>query len=541
MSSIAKKPRAFVVTTAAFALIASAAAPIAAASVDTSAISDAEYDAFARELVLTNPDVSYVGRDGDGHIVVGVAADAITPQAKTATADPLAELHDYDNVYVEYDAVSIEPLAVTDVAGGAGIGVRKGGSALTLCSVGFSAWTQTGEPAILTAGHCGTTGETVVRTDPKNDTAPTKPTTPLAPYGDPTTLDADPFGTIDFSVFGDPETNSPNAIDLAGVRLQNAALTLRPFVTDWTSYDSSDLSLSGTPVTSVGTPTVGQTITKSGRTTGVTTSTVDKVRVWVAIDGKPVRGFLSSGEPGTVFRGDSGGAVYDGETALGIVSGGNEAGTVLFSTELTYALEQPVANGYTVMLDLVEPTVSTTSPVAAGEVIAGVATPGQTIEITRPGAEPVEVTVAEDGTFSFPAPQEPGTYEFSLVAHDSGYNRSEAVPVTIEVPGTPGPQPTPEPTQTPTPTPEPTQTPTPEPTATPEPTQTPEPTPAPEPTQTPAPSQTPAPEPTQTPDPGNSLPETGANTAMLFALSGVAIGAVLLGAGLMTARRDSHV
>lgn len=520
-------PAKVAVASAALALIVGIAAPIAAAS-NEPAISDAEYDAFARDLVLNNPEVSYVGRDGDGQIVVGVAGDAIAPRAKTAT-DPLVEVAEFSNVYVEYDAVEIEPLAVTDAVGGAGIGVRKQGSVMTLCSFGFAAWTSLGDPAMLTAGHCGDAGATVMRTDPQNDTAPTKPTLPTDPYGEPTLLDADPFGTIDFSVFGDPTTGSPDAIDLAGVRLSNDSLALRPFVTDWSSAESSDLSSSGTPITSVGTPVVGQSITKSGRTTGVTESTIDQVRVWVAIDGRPVRGFLSSGEPGTVFRGDSGGAVYDGETALGIVSGGNDAGTVLFSTELTYALEQSVANGYTVQLDLVEPEIVTPSPVEPGDTITGVATPGESVQITRDGVEPVTAPVDENGEFSFVAPADAGTYEYTLVARDAGFNRSDAVAVSIAVAGNPGPTPTPTPTPEPTLTPEP--TPTPEPTATPTPEPTPEPTATAEPT----------PEPSTTPAPGTELPETGANRTMLVALSTAALGAILLGLGLMLPRRESTI
>lgn len=501
------------------AFVALAASPLAAASASSNIVSDAEYDAFARNLVLNSPEVSYVGRDGDGQIVVGVTGGQLVTRAKAAAADPLAELQNLSNVYVEYDAVELEPLAVTDAVGGAGIGVRKGGSVLTLCSIGFAAWTATGDPAILTAGHCGIAGETVVRTDSKNDTAPTKPTSPLDPYGDPTVLDADPFGTIDFAVFGDPAPDSPNAIDLAGVRLQNASLALRPFVTDWTSFDSSDLSLSGTPITHVGTPTVGQTVSKSGRTTGVTTSTVDRVSVWALIDGRPIRGFLSSGEAGTVFRGDSGGAVYDGETALGVVSGGNEAGTVLFSTELDYALEQSVSNGYTLLLDLAEPAVDLTASVAPGASVVGTATPGQNVVITRAGAEPLTVPVGDDGRFSFAAPAEAGSYELTIVARDSGYNQSDAVSVTVVVAGDQGPTPTP----TPTPEPTATQAPTPEPT----------------PTTTPEPAQPPAPTPSHTPTPEPGLPVTGANNAMLVALGGVALGAILLGVGLMTSRRDT--
>lgn len=515
------------------------AAPLAVAASEPT-ISDAEYDAFARNLVLTNPAVSYVGRDGSGQIVIGVTADAgaIAPTAR-AVADPLAELEGYANVYIDYDATEIEPLAVSDAVGGAGIGVQKAGSTLTLCSIGFAAWTATGDPAVLTAGHCGTTGESVVRTDPNNDTAPRKPTSPSDPYGEPTVLDADPFGTIEFSVFGDPDApfgdpespNSPNALDIAGVRLTNTSLTLRPFVTDWTSYASSDLSLSGAAVTGIAAPAVDQVVTKSGRTTGVTQATVVLVDTYVAVDGRPIRGFLSSGAPGTVFKGDSGGAVYAGNTALGVVSGGNTAGTLLFATELAYALDNLLASGYTVQFDLAEPEVATASPVSAGATIAGTATPGQSVEISRADAEPLTVPVDENGAFSFVAPTQAGTYELTLVARDAGYNRSDPVHATVEVTGDsgPAPTPTPTPTETSTPTPVPTETAVPTPT----PTQTTTPTPE------PSATAEPTPEVSAPPTPG--LPETGANRAMLFAMSAAALGAILLGVGLMLPRRESAI
>ncbi len=481
-------------------------------------ISDAEYDEFAANLVLHNPDVSYVGRDADGKIIVALTVSEAAATSAARTVDPLAELANYENVYVEYDAFELESLAVTDVVGGAGYGVRNLSSALTLCSFGFSAWTATGQPAVLSAGHCGVAGDVAARTDPATE------------LGDPTLLDDIDFGVFDFSVFGDSGQTTTDALDLAGLIATGDAFTLRPFVTDWTSAASSDLSLSGTPITALGAAKVGDTVTKSGRTTGVTTAEVTQVGVYARVDGVPIYGFIAMGDEGTVRHGDSGGAVHVGGTAVGIVSASDLTGKVLFATELSSALSNPAARGYTLQLDLAEPVLALESQVAPGASVTGTATAGQRVIITPAAtqdalsrAAALEAEVGADGKFSFAAPTEPGTYSYVLVAADAGFNRSDAVTVEVLVSGDSTPTPTPTVTETITPTPTPTVT------------ETVTPTPTPTVTETSAPTPTP----TATDEAEGSLPKTGANTVMSIALAGVALGAMLMGGGLILSRRAS--
>src|SRR5690606_8307844 len=128
----------------------------------------------------------------------------------------------------------------------------------------------------------------------------------------------------------------------------------------------------------------GMAITKSGRTTGVTSGTVTGGLGWAAIrDGSGqshvVHGFMAEM---TVASGDSGAPVYSRATAVGVVSGGNDAGTLTWVADLGNALAH--TGGYSIKLDLTEPAI--TSPadltrVGAGSTIAGTAHPGTTLTL----------------------------------------------------------------------------------------------------------------------------------------------------------------
>ncbi|WP_043993759.1 chymotrypsin family serine protease [Leifsonia xyli] len=89
-----------------------------------------------------------VGRDAQGKLVVARAADA--PTATVAAIDGLQAR--YSNV-VERVSETARPFATTDVVGGAGYMIDTA-NGLTACSLGFSAWTPGGGPAVITAGHC---------------------------------------------------------------------------------------------------------------------------------------------------------------------------------------------------------------------------------------------------------------------------------------------------------------------------------------------------------------------------------------------------
>ncbi|MDR6866703.1 hypothetical protein J2Y69_001296 [Microbacterium resistens] len=402
------------------------AVPAMATTVETAnaPVDGTGYDEFALGLLKADSAIVSVGQNEQGDVVVTRDKD------KEVSAATAATIASYANVHLE-QGDEIIALSQDQVVGGAGY-INQEESAV--CSVGFPAWTSAGAPALLTAGHCGTAGQTAWRSAPVDDDAPNKPTVPGDAQYTPSVLDAAAAGSFDFSIYGGPN-NDPAATDIAGITLTNAALHNLPAVTDWTTFASNDLAASATPVTAVGEPVVGQQIQKSGRTTGLTDSTVSQINVWAQVSGNYVFGFASDGAPGTVFGGDSGGSVFAGGTALGVVSGGNTDGSLLFSTNLVNALAQ--TPGYTVMLDLAEPVV--TSPaagteVAPGSAITGTGPAGLTLEYTVNGGAPQTVTILADGTWSIPAPAAEGTANFAFTVTDApGFNRSETVPFSVIV------------------------------------------------------------------------------------------------------------
>jgi streptogrisin D len=145
-----------------------------------------------------------------------------------------------------------------------------------LCSAGFNA-TDGSKNYVITAGHCtqGLPSWQGVGPSVKSD-----------------------FPGNDFGLIENTTGDAPGAVDL---------------------YNGSSQ-----PITGAATPTVGQQACKSGRTTQVTCGTVQALDQTVdyGADGV-VNGLIKTNvhsEPG-----DSGGALFDGETGLGTVSGGNDA------------------------------------------------------------------------------------------------------------------------------------------------------------------------------------------------------------------------
>src|SRR5699024_1848122 len=212
-----------------------------------------------------------------------------------------------------------------DVVGGAGIYSETGGGQVAVCSIGFPAWTPDGDPAAITAGHCTDDGALtdVGLSDPQGDDAVGGDFTP-----------ADYLCVYGFSQFGgrgnEPvDTENPSledVTDIAVIDVTNDDLTFAPEVTDWSSPE--DLSSSTTPITAVASVDEnGADIERSGRTTGHRTapaSNVDISQGVAQVEDRLVRGFWIEGLEAS--PGDSGGAVYQGGNAIGLVSGGSDAG-----------------------------------------------------------------------------------------------------------------------------------------------------------------------------------------------------------------------
>ncbi|MEV1009732.1 S1 family peptidase [Streptomyces sp. NPDC049881] len=160
------------------------------------------------------------------------------------------------------------------------------------CSLGFNV-TVDGAPGFLTAGHCGSVGSSW--SDSSGGAA----------VG---TLTAGEFPGSDYALveYADPAPEHPSEVSL---------------------YDGGTQEITGAAEA-----TVGQNVRRSGSTTGVHDGQVTAVDVAVRYPQGTVEGTIQTtvcAEPG-----DSGGALFDGSSAVGLTSGGSgdctSGGTTFF-------------------------------------------------------------------------------------------------------------------------------------------------------------------------------------------------------------------
>ena len=403
--------------------------------------------------------------------------------AVDVTADDAEEVlalaEDHSNVEVMKLNGPIQPAAQTDVVGGAGYRINDA----SLCSFAFSAWTPEGDEAALSAGHCGSVGDQVARSLPSTDVEFTGGEKDEMPRGEYTSEYMDDFGEFKFSQWGgkeDPYVEPPEegqepskdfktVTDIALIEKTNAELKMKPEVTDWTTKSSDDLSASTQVIKSVGEATKGETIKKSGRTTGLTEGTVEGNMVFGVTDIKDstklryVTGFVATN---TLRPGDSGGAWFnDKGEALGISSAyvlGQEdcaeddpncsPDDFSFVTDINHGLKQMPA-GTEVRLHVDAPEVKNVT-VAPGATVSGTTEADATAEVTKESKDKPEGFKAEPGKFSFTAPNAAGEYEYTFIARKGKFNVSEptTIKVTVEGGTSPSPTPTDDPTSTPSPT-----------------------------------------------------------------------------------------
>ncbi|MFD1859188.1 hypothetical protein EHW97_02680 [Aeromicrobium camelliae] len=390
--------------------------------------SGAAFEAEATALLTDESEgIHGVTTDGAGNVVV--YADEEKP-----------ELEGKPNVEVKVLEGGFESFAATDVVGGAGyLAVNPDDlENAAHCSIGFSAWNPEGEPVILSAGHCTDDGA-------RAGALTTRPSSEAAGGGDPDGADVEatgPLGALAVSQWGGPgnipgdaDTADESFVDVSAWNVINPELDLLPEVTDWTTVE--DLSQSTTPVKSVGDARVGGVVGKSGRTTGFSSGTVVG-HGFVSVQGRVVGGFGVTGMEAA--PGDSGGAMIQGTTAVGLLSAGGtttDGETIVWGADLQNGLAQ--IPGYSVALDIDEPVMVTPADggrVAQGSRIQGTGPAGRTLEVgigAQNSGEVIEVAIDGDGNWSFPAPSTPGTYTISLTATDGGFNRSETVDYSIEV------------------------------------------------------------------------------------------------------------
>ncbi|MGY1552816.1 hypothetical protein ACW5CM_13630 [Microbacterium sp. A588] len=375
------------------------------------------------------------GVNAAGESVVVVAGDEA--EAGDAELKAFTDAAEIDGAKVVTVNSTLSAFAENEVVGGQGY-VGLSNPYLYACSVGFTGFNPDGGPALIGAGHCAydQAGDKIVQTTltiPADEPAVGGPgyVTPDVPVL---------LGTFGFAQFGGPNgtTGSEgdvNSTDISVIDINvDGEFSLLPEVTDWTTAgeDLGSLAESTVSVKSVGAPVAGD-VSKSGRTTGFTTGTIDGDDVidgWAKIEDRWVRGFSSNTVAGP---GDSGGAVIQGNKAVGLISGGSEATETeeqwTWATSLVHGLEH--TNGYTVALDLDAPTV--TDPASGSTAIVG-----STITGKAPGAKTVRVSGVGDafnvsvsnGEFSFKAPGTPGDYDYKIVA-SSGYSKSETTSYTL--------------------------------------------------------------------------------------------------------------
>ncbi|MEY9952307.1 S1 family peptidase [Leifsonia sp. EB34] len=336
-----------------------------------------------------------------------------------------------------------------DLVNGSGWYLPVGSSSIAICSTGFNGWNASGAATVATAGHC-LLGNSPV---------------PAAPVTATRYVQSQPNQTgTSGSTIGDLEYNSfqfGSGYDSGLIDVSNPALAPKPQVSTW---DGNAIAVRGTI-----TATVGAYVCKSGRTTGWTCGTVQRVNYSQGISsGQAVNSVQTSM---CMYHGDSGGPAMIGFYAVGVNSSGTWSSTACTDAG-GYSAIYPVqgnANsivsqqtGWEPMVTVDAPTVSGVTP-GSTTVLTGslpnVAT-GDSVSVYVDGASAAAGTaaVATSGAWSVSlSGQAAGAHTYRVVAGWGTRNRSAATTGSYTVAGTP----TPTATSTPTGTPAPTGTPTP--------------------------------------------------------------------------------
>jgi len=400
-------------------------APAAAFADDAESVaptSGPQYDATAKALLSSGDQVKIVGSDGKGSVVVYATADEASLEG-----EPRQFVEKNSNVILKTLDAAPQKAAATDVVGGAGYFGQVSGDNGFLCSVGFSGFAPDGDPAVISAGHCTEDGEiqNVTLTKPSSDTAGGGSNQVVLTY---------PLGQFGFSQFGGPGNSAgangdAKSVDISVIDVDNNDLDLKPEVTDWSDID--DLSASTFPIRSVGEAQLGA-FAKSGRTTGYTQGNIEIVDGWLEVEGRWVHGF---GGPIDVIQGDSGGPMWQGDTAVGVTSALFDYQGVRYGWGADLQSGLALTGGYTVEVQVDAPKL--TSPenggtVGVGGAISGTAQAGTTLVVTPASGEKFTIDVDGSGAWSFKAPDKLGTYAFSLQS-TSGYSTSSTVDASVEV------------------------------------------------------------------------------------------------------------
>ena len=171
-------------------------------------------------------------------------------------------------------------------------GLELTGTTLGICSSGVEArLNQTGEFGVITAGHCYGSGEIVT-----HGGVPLGPTLPRIFSGE---------------------------VDAAFVTHSLGAPTFLP--SNWVYYSNADREHPVTAVQPIATEAVGQSVCRTGRTTGPACGSIIAVGATVVIGSVTLRNQRIANT--CALPGDSGGPFLSGGTFRGIASAGNYVGS----------------------------------------------------------------------------------------------------------------------------------------------------------------------------------------------------------------------
>ncbi|TLM84653.1 hypothetical protein FDW84_11075 [Pseudarthrobacter sp. NamE5] len=335
-----------------------------------------------------------------------------------------------------------------DVPGGVGYQTDN----RAICSTGFSAFDPSGLPAVFTAGHCTDDG--------------TATNAELLLQGTP----AGPLGAFQFSQLGGPGNSrvlNPNiSTDQNGVAVTDPGNVgtdiavigaLRPDVDPLpaaTTYGDARQPGPDVKIIGTATPVVGMEVCRSGWRTGWSCGTVSAVGIFLLggptypanpADVRAFNGFLSYDVQSS--GGDSGGPWISGNYAVGTHSAGdapgpNEPEPLNFAVAATLESSLEVLPGYQLELFLNKPELvppadktaragtSITGRVAAAP--ASAVAPGSRVRIAHAGRPPFDIAVDGSGSWSFTAPEAPGTFTFTAETVN-GFSRSGAVSLGIVI------------------------------------------------------------------------------------------------------------
>jgi putative cell wall-binding protein len=359
-------------------------------------------------------------------LVVNVASDAdvAAVEAVGATAEVGGEAVAPAERKVVDGAPDVQLLR--DVVGGQGYYTRKGDLGY-LCSVGFNGIDiNTSNPEFLTAGHCVEPGSDdggrayfLEQSRPGQD-----PATNNVPLGYPN------GGSVYFG----------NYYDTALFHV-DSTVTPKPVVGTWNNNQGSVTS--GTPVAvrDYTRAIVGQSICKSGRTTGWTCGTVEGVDEEWIVGGHYINAFHSGM---CALHGDSGGAVVSGSYALGLLSFGSYQDSCNEANQITgvFPIDSPLEDSLDVettwepLVTLAKPDSATLgggAPLYTGTAATGTVLGGgkrYSVHLSIDGGAETVLQVASNGSWSAPSTSAlgAGSHSFSMYAsYKSGIQTSATV------------------------------------------------------------------------------------------------------------------